>query len=78
MLHHRNQTHRVGEIALTANEYKTAARLQQDYWLYVVYNCATEPEIHVIRDPARLGWQPVRVVEHYHVGAKEILDASAK
>jgi len=30
----------VGEIALTANEYKTALRLGDAYWLYVVSNCA--------------------------------------
>ena len=29
----------VGEIALTANEYKTAGRLKADYWLYAVFNC---------------------------------------
>ncbi len=29
----------VGEIALTANEYKTAGRLKSDYWLYAVFNC---------------------------------------
>ena len=63
----------VGEVALTTNEYKTAERLQQDFWLYVVFNCATEPDLHVIRDPARLGWEPIVKVEHYHVGANEIL-----
>lgn len=41
----------IGEIALTSNEYKTAERLQKDYWLYVVYNCASNPEIHTIQDP---------------------------
>ena len=30
-----------GEIALTANEYKTAQRLGRDYSLYVVFHCAT-------------------------------------
>ncbi len=39
----------VGEIALTSNEYKTAERLKQDYWLYVVFNCATTPEVHPIQ-----------------------------
>jgi hypothetical protein len=29
--------------------------------------------VHVIQDPARLGWQPVVQVEHYHVEAHEIL-----
>jgi len=63
----------VGEVALSANEYKTAERLKKDYWLYVVFNCATEPEIHTVRDPVRLGWKPVVKVEHYCVGPKSIL-----
>lgn len=63
----------VGEVALSANEYKTAQRLGADYWLYVVYDCATTPELHAIRDPARLGWKPVVRVAHYHLGAKGIL-----
>jgi len=66
----------VGEVALSSNEYKTAQRLGVDYWLYVVYHCARTPELHVIRDPARLGWEPVVKVEHYNLGAKEILTAS--
>ena len=49
----------VGEIALTANEYKTAQRLKNDYWLYTVFNCSGEPMLHTIQDPARLGWKPV-------------------
>jgi hypothetical protein len=65
----------VGEVALTANEYKTAERLKDDYWLYVVFNCSTEPEVHTVQDPARLGWEPLVTIEHYHVGAEEILGA---
>ena len=30
----------VGEIALTSNEYRTAQRLGDDFWLYVAFNCA--------------------------------------
>ena len=63
----------VGEVALSMNEYKTAERLKTDYWLYVVFNCAAEPKIHLIQNPSRLGWKPVVKIEHYHVGAKEIL-----
>ena len=63
---------RVGEIALTTNEYKTATRLKQDYWLYAVFNCATAPEVHPIRNPARLGWKPVVSVEHYTVSQDAI------
>jgi len=66
----------IGEIAVTTNEYKTAERLQKDYWLYVVYNCASKPEIHRIQDPVRLGWEALVKVEHYHVGAEKILKSN--
>ena len=66
----------VGEVALTANEFKTAERLGKDYWLYVVFNCASTPEIHIIRDPVRLGWEPLVRIEHYHVGAEKIFSAA--
>ena len=63
----------VGEVALSANEYRTAQRLGADFWLYVVFCCASAPELHIIQDPARLGWKPVVKVEQYHLGAKDIL-----
>jgi superfamily II DNA or RNA helicase len=57
-----------GEIALTQNEYKTAERLRQDYWLYVVFHCGTDsPSLNMIRDPARLRWEPIVKVEHYRL-----------
>jgi superfamily II DNA or RNA helicase len=65
----------VGEIALTTNEFKTAERLKKDFWLYAVFNCASAPELHMVQDPARLGWKPIVKVEHYHVGAQAILQA---
>jgi hypothetical protein len=65
----------IGEIALTTNEFKTAERLKKDFWLYVVFNCASTPEIHLIRDPVKLGWKPLIKIEHYHVSAKSILEA---
>ncbi|MCL5950405.1 MAG: DUF3883 domain-containing protein [Chloroflexi bacterium] len=67
----------VGDIALSANEYKTAERLKQDYWLYVVFNCSGTPEIRLIQDPVRLGWKPIVTVEHYQVKAEEILSQKA-
>jgi superfamily II DNA or RNA helicase len=68
----------VGDVALTTNEYRTAERLGKDYWLYVVYHCATRPAVHPIQNPARLGWEPVVKVEHYRVAAKEILEHPEK
>jgi len=66
----------VNDVALTTNEYKTAERLKHDYWLYVVFNCATKPEIHIVQNPVRLGWKPVVKVEQYHVGPNQILSAA--
>jgi superfamily II DNA or RNA helicase len=68
----------VGEVALSSNEFKTAQRLGADYWLYVVYNCGTNPEIHTIQDPMRLGWKPVVRVEHYHATPATILGGETK
>ncbi len=66
-----------GQVLLSTNEHKTAQRLGKDYWLYVVFNCSSEPELHRIQDPAQLGWQPIVKIEHYQVGANQIVGASA-
>lgn len=68
----------VGEVALTSNEYRTAQRLKRDYWLYVVFNCTSSPDIHIIRDPASLPWRPILQVEHYAVAAAAVLAAVAR
>jgi hypothetical protein len=68
----------VGEVILSDNEYRTAVRLKKDYWLYVVFNCASKPQAHVVQDPARLGWEPLVRIEHYHVGPEEVLRAGGK
>jgi hypothetical protein len=67
----------IGEVALTTNEYRTAQRLRKDYWLYVVFNCGTKPEVNVVQDPSTLNWQPLVKIEHYHVNPKAILDAAS-
>lgn len=68
----------VGEVGLTANEYKTAQRLKKDYWLYVVFNCAVTPEINPVQDPAQLDWQPIVKIEHYHVKPQAIIDVATQ
>lgn len=63
----------MGEVALTANEYKTALRLGNDYWLYVVFHCATEsPSVNILRNPATLDWQPIVKVEHYRLNVNSL------
>ncbi|MDI6874588.1 MAG: DUF3883 domain-containing protein [Actinomycetota bacterium] len=57
----------VGPVVLTRNEYKTAERLRSDYWLYVVFDCATTPRLLPIQDPVRLGWEPIVRIEYYQL-----------
>jgi hypothetical protein len=59
-------------IALTANEYHTAQRLGEDFWLYAVFDCGSMPRLLTVRDPARLGWEAVVKVEHYRTDAATI------
>ncbi len=67
----------VGEIFLSANEYRAAERLKGDYWLYAVFNCGSTPELHTIQDPARLDWQPVTKVEQYKVKPSAVKGAGS-
>ncbi len=66
-----------GPVALTANEYRTAGRLQEDYWLYVAFDCAERPRLLTVQDPAKLGWEPIVTVEHYQTSPDAIEEAAA-
>ena len=62
-----------GDIALTSNEYNTAKRLRKDYWLYVVFQCATpKPSLNILGDPSTLDWQPIVKVEHYRLNVNSV------
>jgi|UniRef100_A0A7C2B7F8 superfamily II DNA or RNA helicase len=61
-----------GPIVLTPNEYKTAARLRTDYWLYVVLDCVTRPRLVPVQNPVRLGWEPVMKIDYFQLSAQEI------
>jgi len=55
-----------GTILLTPNERRVAEDRRDCYWLYVVTNCATKPQLQEpIKDPARLEWHEVTKVQHY-------------
>ncbi|MGQ9571425.1 MAG: DUF3883 domain-containing protein, partial [Thermodesulfovibrionales bacterium] len=43
---------REGSIALTPNEWLMAQRLKDEYWLYIVTNASTNPELYLIQNPA--------------------------
>lgn len=62
----------VGGVALTPNEWIKAQRFGKDYWLYVVVNCKTNPELHVIQDPAsKLNPKEEVSVVRYMVGVND-------
>ncbi len=42
----------VGSVALTRNEWIKARRFASDYWLYIVVNCRTQPQLYVLNNPS--------------------------
>jgi superfamily II DNA or RNA helicase len=57
-----------GSILLTPNERRVAEDRRDCFWLYVVTNCTTKPELQEpVRDPARLDWTEVTKVAHYYL-----------
>jgi len=67
----------VGEIFLSANEYRAAERLKMDYWLYAAFNCGSTIELHTIQNPAQLHWQPVTRVEQYKIAPQTVRQAGS-
>lgn len=62
----------VGGVALTPNEWIKAQRFGEDYWLYVVVNCKTTPQLHLIQDPAsKLNPKEEVSVVRYMVGLSD-------
>ena len=57
----------IGSILLTPNERRLAEDRRDCYWLYVVTNCASAPDLETIRDPARFPWHEVTKVAHYYL-----------
>jgi hypothetical protein len=57
-----------GTILLTPNERRVAEDRRDCYWLYVVTNCGTKPQLQEpIEDPARFDWHEVTKVAHYYL-----------
>ena len=69
----------VGGVALTPNEWIKAQRFGKDYWLYVVVNCKTKPELYLIQDPAsKLKPKEEVSVVRYMVGQQDWQKAASK
>lgn len=43
----------VGDVALTQNEWFKAKRFGDDYFLYVILNASTKPELYIVKNPAQ-------------------------
>ena len=69
-----------GAVVLTQNEWFKAQQFQSDYFLYVVFNAATQkPELHIIQNPAE-HTQPEEKIEavRYQISLNEIRKKSVK
>jgi len=47
-----------GPVEINEKERLTALGLRADYWLYVVFDCRSEPRVLSIQNPMRLHWEP--------------------
>lgn len=57
-----------GTVLLTPNERRVAEDRRDCFWLYVVTDCNSQPQLEEpIRDPARLDWHEVTKVAHYYL-----------
>ena len=64
-------------IQLEPNEWKQACHLEDRYWLYVVFDCATpEPRLVRVRDPFRRLLANRRESSAWVVSARSLMDAA--
>ena len=69
----------LGAVTLTQNEWFKAQQFQSDYFLYVVLNAATRPELYVIQNPAEQT-HPQEKIEavRYQISLGEIQETGVK
>jgi len=65
-----------GPVALTQNEWFKARRFQDDYYLHVVLNAASTPELHCIPNPAAVLTPTEQYEVRYLVSLSDILKRS--
>ena len=47
-------------------------------WLDVVFNCASEPQVTTIQNPARFNWEPLSKIDCYRLGSETILKSQLR
>jgi superfamily II DNA/RNA helicase len=69
----------VGRVELTWSEFAKSQELGDDYWLYVVLDCAQpDPRLYRVQNPARTlasAWRPSLEVR-YHVEPEPVIEAA--
>ena len=60
-------------VLLTSNEWRTAKQLKDDYFLYIVLNAVTQPELYIIPNPADTISEMKRV-RYHQVPLSEIME----
>ena len=70
---------KIGDIALTQNEQFKASRLGDNYYLYVVYDAATNPNLLIIQNPAEnLEMKKIPEVVRYYIKSEQIRERGIK
>ena len=62
----------LGAVTLTQNEWFKAKQFKSDYFLYVVLNAATQPELHIIQNPAEQTQPAEKIEARYQISLGEI------
>ena len=66
-------------VELTRNEWIKAKRFADKYYLYVVWNASSNPELHIVRDPhSNIEAMAETQVVRYKVDVNEILENEVK
>jgi hypothetical protein len=69
----------VARVELTWSEFAKSQELGDDYWLYVVLDCAhSEPRLYRVQDPARVlagAWEPSLDVR-FRIAPEPVIEAS--
>ncbi|MCX7985166.1 MAG: helicase-related protein [Bacteroidetes bacterium] len=68
-----------GSLALTQNEWFKAQRFGDDYYLYVVFNAISTPELHIVPNPAKiLKPEEKHEIVRYLIDCNEIVNKGIK
>ena len=64
---------------LTPNEWMMAQRLGDEYWLYIITEAASQPQLHCLQNPAHhLQPREIQEIVRYQVSLDEWQSAAQK